>query len=262
MSQPLSMFNKALTCSKVNKKHTYVHRVWTLRSSLSDYLIPFVQLANMTFFAIGYHCLLGFDELLVEDDSHQSLSPFIRSKTSDGGSPVVRVSDYGGHTMSSSPVKTRRVGERCTLNLSRSPPIGVVVWRGGCQLRCRPHHLTMVRNSEVRCQKTLCSSTVRRTVGSFSQSGTLKVKKKLRETKKKKKKPTIYGPHRTCASPFSKSQPPGQPIGVNDHFTKHPTREQPLSSQSCQKPRKFPTLTKHVSHASLIPSSNQLRPAE
>ncbi|GFU03292.1 hypothetical protein TNCV_3338181 [Trichonephila clavipes] len=35
------------------------------------------------------------------------------------------------------------------------------------------------------------------------------------------------------------SQPPGQPIGVNDHFTKHPTREQPLSSQSCQKTSKI-----------------------
>ncbi|GFU60813.1 alpha-2 adrenergic receptor [Trichonephila clavipes] len=38
------------------------------------------------------------------------------------GSPVVKVSDYNGHVMSSSPVplKTRRVGQRCTLNLSRA----------------------------------------------------------------------------------------------------------------------------------------------
>ncbi|GFU17208.1 uncharacterized protein TNCV_1854381 [Trichonephila clavipes] len=37
------------------------------------------------------------------------------------GSPVVKVSDHGRHVMSSSPVplKTRRVGQRCTLNLSR-----------------------------------------------------------------------------------------------------------------------------------------------
>ncbi|GFW09408.1 transposon Tf2-9 polyprotein [Trichonephila clavipes] len=36
------------------------------------------------------------------------------------GSPVVRVSDHGRYVMSSSPVplKTRRVGQRCTLNLS------------------------------------------------------------------------------------------------------------------------------------------------
>ncbi|GFY17083.1 uncharacterized protein TNCV_1088591 [Trichonephila clavipes] len=38
------------------------------------------------------------------------------------GSPVVRVTDHGRHVMSSSPVslKTRRVNERCTLNLSRA----------------------------------------------------------------------------------------------------------------------------------------------
>ncbi|GFY35193.1 uncharacterized protein TNCV_5045671 [Trichonephila clavipes] len=53
------------------------------------------------------------------------------------GSPVGKVSDYGRHGMSSSPVplKTRRVGQRCTLNLSRaetsSRGCGVVVRRGG-----------------------------------------------------------------------------------------------------------------------------------
>ncbi|GFW98421.1 hypothetical protein TNCV_3454501 [Trichonephila clavipes] len=37
-------------------------------------------------------------------------------------SPVVKVSDQGRHVMSSSPepLKTRRVGQRCTLNLSRA----------------------------------------------------------------------------------------------------------------------------------------------
>ncbi|GFU25217.1 hypothetical protein TNCV_3451981 [Trichonephila clavipes] len=36
------------------------------------------------------------------------------------GSPVVKVSNHGRHVMSSIPVplKTRRVGQRCTLNLS------------------------------------------------------------------------------------------------------------------------------------------------
>ncbi|GFT01028.1 uncharacterized protein TNCV_4054301 [Trichonephila clavipes] len=38
------------------------------------------------------------------------------------------------------PLKTRRVGQRCTLNLSRAETssrwCGVVVRRGGCQLRC------------------------------------------------------------------------------------------------------------------------------
>ncbi|GFV58747.1 uncharacterized protein TNCV_3730851 [Trichonephila clavipes] len=53
------------------------------------------------------------------------------------GSPVVRVSDHGRYVMSLSPVplKTRRVGQRCTLNLSRAETssrwCGVVVRRGG-----------------------------------------------------------------------------------------------------------------------------------
>ncbi|GFY01492.1 uncharacterized protein TNCV_2606791 [Trichonephila clavipes] len=38
------------------------------------------------------------------------------------GSPVVKVSDHGRHVMRSNPVplKTRRVGQRCTQNLSRA----------------------------------------------------------------------------------------------------------------------------------------------
>ncbi|GFX04330.1 uncharacterized protein TNCV_3974781 [Trichonephila clavipes] len=46
------------------------------------------------------------------------------------------------------PLKTRRVGQRCSLNLSRAQTsfrwCDVEVRRGGCQLRCRPRHLTMV----------------------------------------------------------------------------------------------------------------------
>ncbi|GFS79498.1 transposable element Tc3 transposase [Trichonephila clavipes] len=62
----------------------------------------------------------------------------------DGGcdhdSLVVKVSDLGWHVTSSSPVplKTCRVGERCTLNLSRARTssrwCGVVVWRGDADL--------------------------------------------------------------------------------------------------------------------------------
>ncbi|GFV13556.1 uncharacterized protein TNCV_67591 [Trichonephila clavipes] len=52
------------------------------------------------------------------------------------------------------PLKTRRVGQLCTLNLSRAETssrwCGVVVRRGGCQLRCRPRHLTMDQNYVVR----------------------------------------------------------------------------------------------------------------
>ncbi|GFS51410.1 uncharacterized protein TNCV_548821 [Trichonephila clavipes] len=53
------------------------------------------------------------------------------------GSPVVKVSDHGRHVTSSSPVplKTRRVGQRCKLNLSRAQTLshlcGAVVKRGG-----------------------------------------------------------------------------------------------------------------------------------
>ncbi|GFW34958.1 uncharacterized protein TNCV_978961 [Trichonephila clavipes] len=59
------------------------------------------------------------------------------------------------------PLKTRRVGQRCTLNLSRAETssrwCGVVVRRGGCHLRCRPRHLTMVQNYVVLRQKPSCS---------------------------------------------------------------------------------------------------------
>ncbi|GFX24308.1 uncharacterized protein TNCV_421091 [Trichonephila clavipes] len=59
------------------------------------------------------------------------------------------------------PLKTRHVGQRCMLNLSRAETssrwCGVVVRKGGCQLRCRPRHLTMVRNYVVRRQKPSCS---------------------------------------------------------------------------------------------------------
>ncbi|GFY05992.1 uncharacterized protein TNCV_3862961 [Trichonephila clavipes] len=56
--------------------------------------------------------------------------------------------------MSSGPVplKTHRVGQQCTLNLSRAETssrwCGVVVKRGRCQLRCRPRHLTVLGLAE------------------------------------------------------------------------------------------------------------------
>ncbi|GFV86141.1 uncharacterized protein TNCV_671381 [Trichonephila clavipes] len=65
--------------------------------------------------------------------------------------------------MSSTPVplKTHRVGQRCTLNLSRAETssrwCGVVVRRGRYQLRCHPRHLTMVQNYVVRRLKPSCS---------------------------------------------------------------------------------------------------------
>ncbi|PRD36330.1 UNVERIFIED_CONTAM: hypothetical protein NCL1_09022 [Trichonephila clavipes] len=85
--------------------------------------------------------------------------PFFSETSMSGSSTVVKVSDHGRHVMSSSPVplKTRRVGKRCTLNLSRAQTssrwCGVVVSRGGYQLRSHPRHLTMVQNYVVCHQK-------------------------------------------------------------------------------------------------------------
>ncbi|GFX38636.1 hypothetical protein TNCV_3476261 [Trichonephila clavipes] len=49
-------------------------------------------------------------------------NPFFQPQTWDCGSLVVKVPDHGKHAMSSSlvPLKTRRVEERCTLNLLRA----------------------------------------------------------------------------------------------------------------------------------------------
>ncbi|GFY08676.1 uncharacterized protein TNCV_811091 [Trichonephila clavipes] len=69
--------------------------------------------------------------------SRDDVKELLDSKNQEGcGSPVVKVSDHGRHVMSLSPVplKTRRVGERCTLNLSKAQTFsrwcGVVVRRG------------------------------------------------------------------------------------------------------------------------------------
>ncbi|GFX28687.1 uncharacterized protein TNCV_4860511 [Trichonephila clavipes] len=78
------------------------------------------------------------------------------------GSPVVKVSNHGRHVMSSIPVplKTRRVGQRCTLNLSRAETssrwCGVVVRRGGVPAQVSSTSLTMVQNYVVRRQKPSC----------------------------------------------------------------------------------------------------------
>ncbi|GFX33842.1 hypothetical protein TNCV_3962511 [Trichonephila clavipes] len=64
------------------------------------------------------------------------------------GSPVVKTSDNGRHAMSSSPVplKTRRVGQRCMLNLSRADKSSR--WRGKRRawfLPDDPHTASLVR---------------------------------------------------------------------------------------------------------------------
>ncbi|GFX07660.1 uncharacterized protein TNCV_4159291 [Trichonephila clavipes] len=61
--------------------------------------------------------------------------------TGDCGGPVVKVSNHGRHVMNLSPVplKTSRVGQRCTLNLSRAETssrwCGVSVRRGSASSR-------------------------------------------------------------------------------------------------------------------------------
>ncbi|GFW38121.1 uncharacterized protein TNCV_601971 [Trichonephila clavipes] len=96
------------------------------------------------------------------DDEYTRQSQNPCSKTRGYGSPMVKVTDHGRHVMSLSavPLKTRLVGEQCTLNLPRAQTssrwCGVVVRSGGGQLRCRPRHLIMVQNYEVPRQKPSC----------------------------------------------------------------------------------------------------------
>ncbi|GFT62427.1 hypothetical protein TNCV_4717891 [Trichonephila clavipes] len=75
--------------------------------------------------------------LIAEKEVVDILKLRVPRKSSGRSRLVVKVSDRGWHVMSSSPVllKTRRVGERCTLNLSRAQTsshwCGVVVRRVG-----------------------------------------------------------------------------------------------------------------------------------
>ncbi|GFS87480.1 uncharacterized protein TNCV_207891 [Trichonephila clavipes] len=80
----------------------------------------------------------GCDDELNEKRQYKSyLTWLVQQKNKGCGSPVVKVSNHGRHVMSSIqvPLKTRRVGQRCTLNLSRAETssrwCGVVVRRGG-----------------------------------------------------------------------------------------------------------------------------------
>ncbi|GFV07469.1 hypothetical protein TNCV_1738241 [Trichonephila clavipes] len=71
-------------------------------------------------------------------------------------SSVLRIREYlgfEGRVMRSSLVPLSCSGGRCTLNMStlKRPPIGVLR-EGELQLRCRPRHLTVDQNEEVRRQ--------------------------------------------------------------------------------------------------------------
>ncbi|GFX44885.1 transposable element Tcb1 transposase [Trichonephila clavipes] len=80
---------------------------------------------------IGVICQTVYKQLIIFAVVHFS------DKSEGCGSPVVKLSDHGRYVMSSSPVplKTRREGQRCTLNLSRAKTssrwCGVLVRRGG-----------------------------------------------------------------------------------------------------------------------------------
>ncbi|GFW25011.1 uncharacterized protein TNCV_3155141 [Trichonephila clavipes] len=99
--------------------------------------------------------------------AHLSSSSLGHGSKLIGPSPVVaavaewyryRIGAYLVTSSSTVPLKTYRVGQRCMLNLSRAETssrwCGVVVRRGGCQLRCHPRHLTMVQYYGVRHQKS------------------------------------------------------------------------------------------------------------
>ncbi|GFW12071.1 hypothetical protein TNCV_4531361 [Trichonephila clavipes] len=79
---------------------------------LSSPLRPRGQLRRWMCFCDVNYLWLGF----------LHLTPELLDHTRGRGSLVVKVSDHGRHAMSSSPLplKTRLVGERCTLNLSRA----------------------------------------------------------------------------------------------------------------------------------------------
>ncbi|GFU80004.1 uncharacterized protein TNCV_578841 [Trichonephila clavipes] len=86
----------------------------------------------------GTSCKASFHATFTSSDDTKRHPLKHRYQTFLGcGSPVVKESNHGRHVMSSIPVplKTRRVGQRCTLNLSRAETssrwCGVVVRRGG-----------------------------------------------------------------------------------------------------------------------------------
>ncbi|GFY01448.1 tigger transposable element-derived protein 1 [Trichonephila clavipes] len=109
----------------------------TQTSTLSDEIINLAHEIGGDGFNTFSHD--NIDELLVDDALSDNDIDLTLDPTVDGGcgSPVVKVSNHDRHVMSSIPVplKTRRVGQRCTLNLSRAETssrwCGVVVRRGG-----------------------------------------------------------------------------------------------------------------------------------
>ncbi|GFS96240.1 transposon Tf2-9 polyprotein [Trichonephila clavipes] len=77
------------------------------------------------------------------------------------GIRVVKVSGRGWPCHEFDPSTTKDPPCRAVMHVksveSSNVRYGVIVWRRECQLRCRPRHLTMVQNYEVRRQKPSCS---------------------------------------------------------------------------------------------------------
>ncbi|GFS73423.1 uncharacterized protein TNCV_1101491 [Trichonephila clavipes] len=95
----------------------------------------------------------------MDDGNTSPTCPFIPGR----GNQVVKVSDRGWYVRSSNPVplKSCRVGKRYILNQSRAQTssrwCGLIVTRRWCEFRCRPRHLALVQNYEIRHQKPSCS---------------------------------------------------------------------------------------------------------
>ncbi|GFY04430.1 uncharacterized protein TNCV_4415181 [Trichonephila clavipes] len=154
--------------SKTQRKHflvpgekTIVKKIWEIKHMVAITLTPTDTDKTLKFYNEKINWRLVKKEFTKDD--LRSNDRIAEEKRTAAVAEWYRHRIVAGFVTSSSPVplKTRRVGQRCTLNLSRAEMssrwCGVVVRRGRCQLRCRPRHLTMVQNYVVRRQKPSCS---------------------------------------------------------------------------------------------------------
>ncbi|GFV93521.1 uncharacterized protein TNCV_1988351 [Trichonephila clavipes] len=150
--------NRGLLAQTVDVLRTALDVAWHRLSHATIYLLIERMPRRME------ACIAATEEsVLIQEHLIKILNEGLKPIFEDCSSPVIKILDRGRHVMSSSPVplKNRRVGQRCTLNLSRAETsshwYGVVVRRRWCQLWSRPRHLTMVQNYVVHRQKPSCS---------------------------------------------------------------------------------------------------------
>ncbi|GFS83975.1 uncharacterized protein TNCV_2363871 [Trichonephila clavipes] len=100
---------------------------------LNEYLV-YCNLPDMTYLGKIFYVGLTLSKIKIKKPTLQKLATFFKRNIAfrtalcvlllhrGCGSPVVKVSDYDRHVMSTSPVplKTRRVRKRCTLHLPRA----------------------------------------------------------------------------------------------------------------------------------------------